>query len=142
MPESHPEAGRYEPHSSGFSSFLRKENSVSKTGTENAGFWESLSENLYNRLKAFGIVDPSGMEVKFDFEFNLPIKDQGVPMLIQIKKRVESEAAEAVDIEMLRRRVSDIIGNSKLKRFVAELDKNGNIRPVYFVDLKNNVVSL
>lgn len=131
---------------------MRKENRISrnnishththKTGTDSAGFWETISENLYNRLKILGFVDPSGMEVKFDFEFNLPIKNQAVPTRIQIKKRVENETTEAVDIEILRRQVSDIIGNSKLKRFVAELDKDGNIHPTYFVDFEGKEISL
>ncbi|MFH1673633.1 MAG: hypothetical protein ABIF87_09465 [Pseudomonadota bacterium] len=152
--ESHPNIDTNDPRSPGLLSFLRKdkENSISrnnifpprkkKIGTENAGLWGTISKNLYNRLEAFGIIDSSGMEVKFDFEFNLPIKNQDVPMLIQIKKRAESELTETVDIEMLQRQVADVIGNSKIKRFVAELDNEGNIHPIYFVDFKDKVVSL
>ncbi len=150
--EPHPNIDKHDPRSSGLLSFLRKENRISrncifpfhkkKLGAESAGLWGTISKNLYNRLEAFGIIDSSGMEVNFDFEFHLPIKNQDVPMLIQIKKRAESDVTETVDIEMLQRQVSDVIGNSKLKRFVAELDSEGNIHPIYFVDFKDNVVSL
>jgi hypothetical protein len=149
---SNPNTDKYNAEASGFLSFLRRDNRFSrnnifvsrqkKTDTENVSFWGTISENFYNGLKAFGIIDPSSMKAKFDFEFYLPIKDQDVPMFIQIKKRAASEATKTVDIETLQKQVADIIGNSKLQRFVAELDKNGNLHPIYFIDFKGNIVSL
>jgi hypothetical protein len=150
--QSNTNTDKYDVETSGFLSFLRRDkrgarnNSVvsrpKKTDIQNASFWETISENLYNRLKGFGIIDPSNMEAKFDFEFYLPLKDQDMPMFIQIKKRTESEATKMVDIETLQRQVADIIGNSKLQRFVAELDSNGDLHPIYFIDFRGNVVSL
>ena len=152
MSGSNPNTDKYNAEASGFFSFLRRDNRLArnnifvsrqkKTDTENISFWETISANFYNGLKAFGIIDPSRMKAKFDFEFYLPIKDQDVPMFIQIKKRAASEATQTVDIETLQKQVADIIGNSKLQRFVAELDKNGNLHPIYFIDFKGNVVSL
>jgi hypothetical protein len=153
--ESNPSSDKtdkYVAESSGFLSFLRRDNRITrnnifvsrqkKTDTVSASFWETISENFYNRLRAFGIIDPSSMEAKFDFEFHLPTKDHDMPMFIQIKKCTESEATKTVDIETLQKQVADIIGNSKLQRFVAELDKNGDLHPIYFIDFKGNVVSL
>jgi hypothetical protein len=150
--QSNPNTNKYDVETSGFLSFLRRDNRIARNNVlvaqqkkpeiQNASFWETISENLYNRLKAFGIIDPSSMEAKFDFEFYLRMKDQDMPMFIQIKKRAESETTKMVDIAMLQRQVTDIIGNSKLQRFVAELDSNGDLHPIYFVDFRGNVVSL
>jgi hypothetical protein len=150
--QSNPNTDKYDVETSGFLSFLRKDNRIArnnvlvaqqkKTETQNTNFWGTISENLYNRLKAFGVIDSSGMEANFDFEFYLRMKDQDMPMFIQIKKRAEIESTKMVDIEMLRRQVADIIGNSKLQRFVAELDGNGDLHPIYFVDFRGHVVSL
>lgn len=152
MSQSNPNTDKYDVETPGFLSFLRRNNRIArnnvlvaqqkKTEIQNASFWETIGENLYNRLKAFGIIDPSSMEAKFDFEFYLRMKDQDMPMFIQIKKRAESETTKMVDIEMLQRQVADIIGNSKLQRFVAELDSNGDLHPIYFIDFRGNVVSL
>lgn len=143
MKDPHPDRDKYDSHPSGFLSFSRKDNGFTKkTDTERTGLWGTISGSLYNRLKSYGILGHSAMEGTFDFEFDLPIKDQDIPMLIQIKKRVETKATETVDIEDLQKQVAEIVGNSKLKRFVAELDKDGMIHPIYFVDFKGKVVSL
>ena len=152
MSGSKPGTEKYDAAASGFLSFFRRDNRFArnnifvsrqqKTHTENFSFWDTISENFYNGLKAFGIIDPSRTKTKFDFEFYLPTKDRDMSMFIQIKKRVAREATKAVDIETLQKQVADIIGNSKLQKFVAELDKNGNLHPIYFIDFKGNVVSL
>ena len=152
MSGSNPSIDKYNAEASGFLSFLRRDNRFArnnifisrqkKTDTENFSFWEAISKNFYNSLKVFGIIDPARTKAQFDFEFYLPIKDQDMSMFIQIKKRAASEATKAVDIEILQKQVADIIGNSKLQKFVAELDKNGNLHPIYFIDFKGNVVSL
>lgn len=152
MSQSNLSTDKYDVETSGFLSFLRRDNRIARNNTfvsrqkksdiQNGSLWNTISENLYNRLKAFGIIDPSSMETKFDFEFYLPMKDQDMPMFIQIKKCAEPESTKMVDIETLQRQVSDIIGNSKLQRFVAELDSHGELHPIYFIDFRGNVVSL
>ena len=79
MSGSNPNTDKYNAEASGFLSFLRRDNRFArnnifvsrqkKTDTENISFWETISANFYNGLKAFGIIDPSSMKAKFDFEF-------------------------------------------------------------------------
>lgn len=110
--------------------------------TTTVSLWNTISHNLSNHLKMLGIAPTSTEESEFAFEFNLSTRNQNLPMLIQIKTSPENDSAKMINKTTLRKQVAAIVGNSNLKRFVAELDTDGNIHPVYFVDFRGNEISL